>query len=96
MGPQRLLGIPIQVPAAGERVFTIDLRPLYPILTAAAFHSMYCTSVILICPAQTWCGAQKGGSTKVSLSALLFYGSATLAVVFLIWVLFKLAQEARH
>jgi len=33
------------------------------------------------------------GSTMVSLPALVFYGGVTLAVVFLLWVLFKLVQE---
>jgi hypothetical protein len=32
----------------------------------------------------------------VSLSALFFYGGATLAVAFLIWVLFKLVSEERQ
>lgn len=32
----------------------------------------------------------------VNLSSLVFYGGAALAVVFLIWVLFKLVEDARN
>lgn len=32
----------------------------------------------------------------VSLPALIFYGGVTLALVFLVWVLFKLMDEARR
>lgn len=82
-------------------LLTIDLHFPKPILTAAALYWIYPLLTPGRCGRGSSCTRFRAVCSKevpkmVSFPELIFYGGATLAVVFLVWVLFKLVQDGRQ